>query len=211
MKFTVIDAPQRSPEWFAARAGRATGSRAADILATIKSGEAAARRDYRIQLVAERLCGEPQEDGYTNADMQRGIDLEPFARLAYEAETGNAAEETGFCRSEEIMAGCSLDGSVDGFTGIVEMKCPRPATHIGYLRSGELPAKYRAQVTHNALITGAKWADFVSYCPMLPKHLELFVVRVEASALDLAGYREQLDKFLAEVDAETESLQNFRR
>ena len=42
--FTIIDAEQRSELWFTARLGRLTGSRAADMLATIKSGEAAARR-----------------------------------------------------------------------------------------------------------------------------------------------------------------------
>ena len=40
MNFTIIDAEQRSHEWFAARCGRLTGSRAADMLATIKKGEA---------------------------------------------------------------------------------------------------------------------------------------------------------------------------
>ena len=44
MRFAIINADQRSPEWFRARSGRLTGSRAADMLATIKTGEAAARR-----------------------------------------------------------------------------------------------------------------------------------------------------------------------
>ena len=57
MSFSIVNAPQRSPEWFAARAGRLTGSMAGDMLATIKSGEAAARRDYRLQLALERLTG----------------------------------------------------------------------------------------------------------------------------------------------------------
>jgi hypothetical protein len=62
VSFTVVMAEQRSPEWFAARLGRLTGSRAADMLATIKSGEAAARRDLRVQLVVERLTSTLQEE-----------------------------------------------------------------------------------------------------------------------------------------------------
>jgi len=105
MRFTIIDAPQRSDAWFQSRAGRLTGSRAADVLATIKSGEAAARRDYRMQLVTERLTGQPQDDGggFVNAAMQRGVELEPKARLAYESITGNVAGQTGFLAHTEHM------------------------------------------------------------------------------------------------------------
>lgn len=211
MTFILIEAPQRSPEWFAARLGLATGSRAADVTAKIKTGEAAARRDYRIQLVAERLTGQIQEDAFVNSDMQRGIDLEFDARMAYEAATGNLAEETGFLVSHALAAGCSLDGSVDDFAGIVEIKCPRPANHIATLRAGKLPSRYEPQVAHNLLITGAQWCDFVSYCPALPDNLRLFVIRVQASDVNLKGYAEALDEFLAEVAAETEELRNFKR
>lgn len=211
MSFQVITHPQRSPEWFSARLGIATGSRAADILAKVKSGEAAGRRNYRAQLVAERLTGSPQEDVYVNDDMQRGIDLEPQARMAYEAASGVVAEETGFLLADDMPAGCSLDGSVDGFTGIVEIKCPRVANHIEYLRAGKLPAKYAPQVTHNLLISGAQWCDFVSYCPSLPQHLHLFTVRVDRDDKALKDYEAELLAFLAEVEAETEELRNYRR
>lgn len=211
MTFTVITHPQRSPEWFAARLGIATGSRASDILAKIKNGEAAGRRNYRAQLVAERLTGASQEDAYMNDDMQRGIDLEPAARMAYEADSGLVAEETGFLLADDMPAGCSLDGSVDGFHGIVEIKCPRVATHIEYLRAGKLPARYVPQVTHNLLISGAAWCDFVSYCPALPAHLHLFTVRVELDEKALKDYAGELLAFLAEVEAETEELRNYRK
>ena len=54
----IINVEQRTPEWFAARLGRVTGSRARDVIATIKSGEAAARRDYRMELIVERYAGD---------------------------------------------------------------------------------------------------------------------------------------------------------
>jgi len=210
MSFTIIDAEQRSPDWFAARAGRLTGSRAADMLATIKSGEAAARRDYRMQLVCERLTGQPQEDGFVNAAMQRGIDMEPLAFAAYEAVTGNVAVRTGFLSHDKNMAGCSLDGHVDAFKGIVELKCPKSATHLKYLREGGVPKDYLPQLTHNAWITGCEWVDFLSYDDRFPPELQVFYVRVLAKDLDIPAYEAAALKFLAEVETEVNSIKNLK-
>jgi putative phage-type endonuclease len=204
VNFTVIEAEQRSAEWFIARAGLLTGSRAADMLATIKSGEAAARRDYRMQLVCERLTGQPQEDGFVNAAMQRGIDLEPRAFAAYEALTGAMAVRTGFLLSSLHMAGCSLDGHVENFTGIVEIKCPKSATHLKYWRGpGKAPDDYIPQITHNLWITGAEWCDFLSFDDRFPEELQTFLVRVKRSDVDVDGYEKKALAFLAEVEAET--------
>ena len=206
MSFSIVNAAQRSTEWFAARAGRLTGSMASDMLATIKSGEAAARRDYRLQLALERLTGNI-EQMKPNEYMQWGIDCEPEARAAYESRTGVLVRETGFLSHDTELAGCSLDGDIDEFTGILEIKCPKSATHIEYLRGGKLPSKYAPQVTHNLWVTGAEWCDFVSYDPRLPSGLDFFIVRVLASDLDLDGYEEKAIAFLAEVDALTSELE----
>jgi putative phage-type endonuclease len=210
--FTVCTAPQRSPEWFAARLGRVTGSRAADVLATIKSGEAAARRDYRMDLVTERLTRQPADaDGFVSADMQRGVELEAEARAAYEADTGVLVDQTGFLAHADLMVGCSLDGHVGDFAGIIEIKCPRSANHLAAVRAGGVPSKYLPQITHNLWVTGAAWCDFVSYDPRFPYALRLYVARIEASALDLAGYEKKVRAFLAEVDAETEAVAGYLR
>src|SRR4051812_22312832 len=87
---------QRVPEWYQARVGRLTGSSAADMLARIKTGEAAARRDLRMRLVCERLTGQAQEDTYVSPAMQHGIDMEDAAFAAYEAHTGQIAQRVGF-------------------------------------------------------------------------------------------------------------------
>src|SRR4051812_1739308 len=103
----VSEHPQGTDLWLQARAGRATGSRAKDILAKIKSGEAAARRNYRTQLVIERLTGSPAEGGFVSKEMQWGTDNEPFARMAYECKTGRLVTEMGFIYLPSMMAGCS--------------------------------------------------------------------------------------------------------
>lgn len=209
-RFQVIEAEQRTPEWFSARAGRATGSRAADILAKIKSGEAAGRRNYRTQLVAERLTGKPQEDGFVSKEMQRGIDLEPAARAAYEAHTGMLVRETGFLSMSEYLAGCSLDGDIEEFRGITSFKCPNSSTHVTYIREARLPPVYVPQATHEMWVTGAEWYDFCSFDDRMPEWLQLFTVRVYRNEFDLKGYESEILRFLAEVDAEVETLRKLR-
>jgi putative phage-type endonuclease len=207
--FVVIDAEQRSEQWFAARAGRVTASRAADVLAKIKSGEAAARRNYRVQLVAERLTGQPQEDGFVSAAMQRGIDLEPAAFAAYESLTGEVAQRVGFLAHTELPIGASPDGVIGDVEGLVELKVPLAATHLAYLRAGVVPPDYVPQITHLLLVSGAAYCDFLSYGPMFPAHLQTFLVRVRRSEVDLAGYDRELRAFLCEVDDEVRAIETM--
>ncbi len=208
--FSVVDAEQRSPEWFLARLGRLTGSRAADMLATIKTGEAAARRDLRIQLVCERLTQTLQEDAFVNAAMQRGIELEPAAFRAYEALTGDLAQRTGFLAHDTLAIGCSLDGHVGDFTGILEAKCPKSATHLKYLRAKTVPPDYLPQITHNLWVSGAEWADFLSYDDRFPPPLQTFLVRVHRSDVDLDAYISKALAFLDEVAAEVAAVKGLK-
>lgn len=211
-RFTVIECEQRTHEWYAARAGRATASKADAVMAKIKSGEAAARRDYRLQLAVERLTNLPQEGGYVSAEMQRGIDLEPAARLAYEAETGLIVRETGFLSMDDVQVGCSLDGDIDNFTGLVSFKCPKSATHVDYVKRRRLPPDYQWQAVHELWVTGAQWYDFCSYDDRLPEWLQFFCVRVHRTELknELAEYESELLCFLAQVDLEVESLSKLK-
>jgi len=200
--FVVVDAEQRSAAWFTARLGRLTGSCACDMLATIKTGEAAARRNLRVRLVLERLTGAPQEDGYQSQDMTRGIDMEGEALAAYEAATGNLARRTGFLAHPELMAGCSPDAEIGGFHGIVELKCPKSATHLSSLRSGAVPPDYLAQVRHQLWITGAAWADFASFDPRFPPSLRLMITRVTITDAERNAYERLVRMFLNEVQNE---------
>lgn len=210
VSFTIHDCEQRSPEWFAARLGRLTGSNAADMLTTIRSGEAAARRDLRMRLVCERLTGNPCDEPYTNAAMQRGIEYEPHAFAAYEALTGSVVKRSGFLSHNSLMAGCSLDGHVDGYTGIVELKCPKSATHFRYLREGGIPREHLPQMLHNLWITGAAWCDFLSFDDRFPPHMQTYLVRVERDELGIAAYGAKARAFLEEVDREVAAAHGWR-
>lgn len=201
LTFTEITHPQRSPEWFAARAGRLTGSAASAMTAEIKSGEAAARRDLRVKLALEQLTGQPieDEDLSKNVHVQRGVELEPFARMALEARLGAVIRETGFLSVNEMLMGCSLDGDMGNFEEVVEIKCPKPAIHIGYLTDGRIPRNYLWQCAHNVLVTGAKGCHFFSYCEGLPGSLGEFHVYAKAEDLPIAEYFDKAQQFLNEV------------
>lgn len=203
----ILTTDQRTDEWRQARVGMLTASCAADMMATIKTGEAAARRDLRLRLVVERLTGQSQEDGYVNAAMQRGIDKECDALAAYEALTGNLVSPVGFLAHDTLPTGCSPDGQIDNFTGLLELKCPKSATHLSYLRTpGRVPKEYLHQIVHALWITGAQWCDFLSFDDRFPLPLQTFYVRVPRNETDLTAYEIMVRSFLAEVERECKEV-----
>jgi putative phage-type endonuclease len=198
---------QRSEEWFQARLGKVTASRVADVLAKIKSGESASRRNYKIQLVSERLTGEKQET-YINQAMQDGIDREFYAREKYVQQFGEV-EEVGFVKHPTLEAGASPDGMV-GDDGLLEIKCPMGATHTETLITQEVPSKYIPQIQFQLRCTGRKWCDFVSYNPMFPEHLQVFVKRVEADEVYQMELDKEIEAFLLEVQTIIDRLKEIK-
>lgn len=188
---------QRTEEWFSARLGKVTASRVADVLAKIKTGESASRKNYKMELVVQRLTGK-QGESFTNAAMEWGTEQEPFARMAYEAHTGTFVKEVGFIDHPTIEGfGCSPDGIVG--EGLIEIKCPNTANHIETVLENKVPSKYIPQMQCQMACTGAKWCDFVSFDPRLPEDLQLFVVRVERDQEYIDSMEVEVKQFLSEV------------
>lgn len=201
-----MDIIQGTDAWKTLRLGKVTASRVADVIAKTKSGYSASRANYAAQLVAERLTGEVSES-YTNGAMQRGTELEPLARAAYEMRSDVMVDEVAFVNHPHIaMSGASPDGLV-GANGLVEIKCPNTATHIDYLLGKEPPAKYQPQMAWQAACTGRTWCDFVSYDPRMPAHLQLFVVRYMPSYAYIAELEEAVREFLGEVESTIRKLE----
>ncbi|MDE3022895.1 MAG: YqaJ viral recombinase family protein [Pseudomonadota bacterium] len=199
---------QGTPEWFQKRLGKVTASRVADVMAKIKTGEAAARANYRAQLVAERLSGQPEES-FTSPAMDRGTELEPFARAAYEAHRLVMVDQIDFVDHPSIlMSGASPDGLV-GDSGLVEIKCPNTATHIGYLTAGVAPAKYQPQMLWQMACTEREWCEFASYDPRLPPPLSLFVAKFERDDKRIKEMESEVKAFLDEVDEIVEKLRRM--
>lgn len=204
-----MSAVQGSVEWLKERAGHATASKFKCVLAKIKTGEASTRRDYRWQLVTERLTGQAAEN-FVTADMLWGTQQEPLARLAYEVLTGEPVAEVGFLLHPRLdWCGGSPDGLVDR-RGMVEFKCPKSGTHLEWLDAGVCPSEHIPQVQGGMWIAERDWCDFVSYDPRFPKHLQTFAVRVKRDEAYIAALEKEVVKFLAEVDELHDRLLNGR-
>ena len=189
---------QRNEGWFADRCGKVTASRVKDIAAKPKTGRAF--NDMTLTILNERLTGAIEETPVSSA-MQWGIDQEPHAIAAYENATGNFVIGTGLIDHPEIeMSGASPDGLV-GRNGQIEVKCPTNKTHINTLFTKEVPKEYLPQITWQLACTKREWCDFVSYCPLLPKHLQIIVIRVHASDLDIAGIERSVRDFNSNIES----------
>jgi len=200
---------QGTDEWFAARLGKVTASRVADVIAKTKTGYSASRDNYMAQLVCERLTGQKGES-FSNAAMQWGTETEPKAREAYMAARFEIVEEVGFVNHPTIeAAGASPDGLV-GALGLIEIKCPNTATHIDTLLSQTVPSKYITQMTWQMVCTGRHWCDFVSYDPRLPAELQLFIKRVEYDPVFGAMLEKEVISFLKELNTKIEKLMKVK-
>jgi putative phage-type endonuclease len=200
---------QKSPEWFAARCGKVTASRVADIIAKTKTGASASRENYLAQLVCERMTGKPTES-YSNAAMLHGTETEPFARAAYEGVKDVLVEEMGFAVHPSIEgAGASPDGLV-GLFGLVEIKCPNTATHIQTLLDQKVPEKYNTQMQWQMACTNRQWCDFVSFDPRMADGLQLFIKRVEYDPIYVAQLEKEVIFFLMEVEEKINKLNKLK-
>lgn len=193
---------QGTGEWLSARTGCLTASRMADVLAVSKRDgkPLKARSDYMKELVAERLTGSAMAHVVTPA-MKDGIEREPLARSAYEIASGQIVRLCGFVPHPTIeYAGASPDGYV-GTDGLMEAKCPTVSKHLDWMLCKEVPEEHKPQMLWQLACTRRTWCDFVSYHPEFPEAKQLFVVRFEPDAAEIAAVEIEARKFLAEVDA----------
>lgn len=196
--------PQGSDGWFQDRCGIATASCFADVMARLKNGdEAAVRRNYRAKLVVERLTRKPVK-GYTNKSMEQGIEREPLARLAYEAETGISIQQVGLILHDTLEAGASPDG-LAGRIGL-EIKAPELATHLEYLKLKAEPPEYTWQVQGQMWIAELDAVDFVSFNPDFPENLQLVIRRVKRDEAAIRKLAAAVAEFMQEVRAEESAV-----
>lgn len=159
---------QLSDEWFAIRKGKMTASHAQAI------GTNGKGLDTYIMEIMSEYHSSGKKEHYTNGDIERGIELEEFAREMYELETDSKIDQVGFIEHSEF-AGCSPDGLI-GKEGGVEFKALKDINHFKMIVNGEkeIESKYLWQIQMCLFITGRKWWDFVSYNPNYKKSLLIF-------------------------------------
>lgn len=133
---------QGTEEWFALKYGKVGGSTSKGLFVPSDT--------LLLELLAENT--EPfamEEDGYTSADMQRGIELEPLHRSEIEKYTGVKFNVPGWVQSEECaIIGISPDGISEDLTVSWEGKSPGAKKHISTVYAKEIPSDNIHQSLH---------------------------------------------------------------
>lgn len=188
-----LDHEQGTPEWFAARIGLPSASNFKKIITSTGKASTSAST-YMLDLLSELVTGAKTE-GATNEWMQRGIELEYDAVGLYEMLYDVDTEESGFILHNSRRFGCSPDRLI-GKDGGLEIKCPKPSTHMKYLLGGKCPTEYYPQVMGCMLVTDAKWWDFMSYHP----EIKPLIVRVQRNDEYINKMRLQVFQFCDKLD-----------
>lgn len=151
---------QRSPEWFAARKGRITGSAVGAILGLSPFNKP---KDIMRKMVRDYI-GLPNE--FTgNVATEWGTLNEPGALKEYEMLTNNTVEPATFVMYEDWL-GASPDGLIRE-DGLIEIKCPYGIRNhdVPKFKTIEEQPHYHAQIQVQLLVTGRKWCDFFQWTP----------------------------------------------
>lgn len=187
---------QGSAEWLESRLGRPTASNFSKIITP--TGKLSSSVDgYINELVAQKITGEIPEF-YKSEAMERGNELEPAAKALYEFTRDVEVVEVGLCLHDTLECGVSPDGLIDEDGGI-EIKCPLPHTHVGYLKDGKVPTKYIPQIQGCLWITEREWWDFMSYHPSM----EDLIVRVYRDEAYIKKLADAVARTVETIEAET--------
>ena len=167
---------QRTPEWIEIKRGKMSASNAETIIANGKGLET-----YIYNLMAEYYSSAEKEN-YINADMQRGIDLEPEAKIEFQFYTGLDIKEVGCVELNEYIL-ASPDGLI-GDDGLIEIKCPNDSIYFKLLLSNNIKPEYIAQMQMQMYVTDRQYCYFVSYNPNFEKSLYIKKINRDEEMID---------------------------
>ena len=189
---------QRSDAWFSQRLGKVTASKVSDVMAKTKSGYSASRANYMAQLLLERITGE-REEGYQNAAMLRGMELEPVARAVFEMRTGLSVDEAEFMpHPSGLMAGASSDGITDD-GGLLEIKCCNAAAHLDFALNRSIPKAHELQMRLQMACYDRPHCHYAMYHDKFPGHLQLLTKKVMRDMGEENAMMEEITGFLEEL------------
>lgn len=199
----IIDVPQGSEAWLAARAGIPTACAFDRILTPAKLAPSESRHEYLAHLIAEWFLGVPIVEAGSKF-MDRGTELEPEARDWYARQMFTPVDQVGFVTTDDGRAGCSPDGFV-GTDGMVEIKCPSATEQMRWVIFPNHD-KYVLQRQGQLWVTGRAWVDLCVYNPELPK----VVRRHERDETIIAAIAKHVGAFCAELNNAKEYLADHK-
>lgn len=171
----------------------------------VKPGFGAKALNYAWLIALERIARRPLDETFVTWQMRRGHDEEPYARAAYEVQTGTIVLESGICFTDDRLFGYSTDGFV-GDDGMVEIKTPSAPEKIGltWTAPSTVVKEYLDQIQGGLWITGRQWCDLVIWTPWLRSvGKSLYVQRIERDEV----YIERLEADLWEFAKKARSLE----
>ncbi len=209
------DLIQGSDEWIAARCGLLTASEMKLILTpTLKVASNEKEKSHLYELLAQRITGYV-EPHYISDDMLRGQEDEITARALY-AEKYAPVREMGFITNDVwgFTLGFSPDGLVDD-DGFIECKSRRQRIQIEAIiacfEKDVMPADDLLQVQTGLLVSGRRWADYISFSGGLPMlTLRVFPdLAVQAAIIEAASAFEK--RLAARMQEYVEALDSIGR
>lgn len=198
----VLHHAQGTEEWLQARAGVLTAS---DFkLARLAKGAKMTETQANLAFTKawERITGKPMEKAPAGWAAARGHDLEPFARIAHQAEIGMHIEQVGLILTDDYRFGASADGLIAPDGG-AEYKCfVDPAKLRAILIENDF-STMQDQVQGGMWITRRAWWDMCLFCPALEvigqelqrhraRRDEAYIEELEA---DLWRFSQQIDRY----------------
>lgn len=185
---TIVQLVQGSEEWHAHRAKYRNASEASAVM-----GLNPWMTPYQLW---EIKTGRRTQE--VTFPMQRGLELEPKARLAYEESTGNIMEPVVMVNGDysASLDGISLDGDL-----ILEVKCPLKGQQSDTWKTaavGMVERHYELQIQHQLMVSGADLCHFYVF-----DGTEGLTVEVQPNNDDIEMLRSAWDEFMTFVETDT--------
>jgi len=188
---------QNTEAWDDLRSGKLTAS-IAKKLVTPTGKRSTQYKGEIARIIAERMGLQEPEEIKPTWWMQRGTNLEHEARAWFEVETDlTVRTDIGFIESDDHLVGASPDGIIMTDTcrpyTPLELKVPKPSTHISWYLDGVVPKEHIGQVHYQIALCEAAHGYFCSYNPNTPP----LILRV-----DRGPYTETMEKAIEEYKQE---------
>lgn len=200
--------------WMAARRGCLTASRAPDLMRRKKGGEPYAEYHQMVAKLAVERIADITVGTFVTPAMERGIQLEDAALRAYELDQMCTLGASEFVFHPTIpKVGCTPDGFVAP-DGLVQTKVfTDMMRHISLLKDREKSKTfedYKWQLAFEMFcLPDRQWNDLAGFCPEMPPHLQLGVVRLhrdEDMMTQIAEAVEEAEEYIAKTAADLEQL-----
>ena len=193
---------QGSIEWHQMRLSKVSASRIGDVMARTKTGTSEKRNRYLMEIVSERLTGQAIDVPVTAA-MQRGIDLEPEARLIVSKTLKDCTiTEASVYNHPTIKMACASPDGLIGKYGLLEVKCQGQLNHTKFLATGKIPKEHELQMLFQLACQPERmFSLYVVYNPSFPVKHQLGVQKIHRDNKRIKEVEDEVIRFLDDVEA----------